>query len=470
MMRESKHREIYVPRRIDHDISQCDNLAHVIGLRRETTIAQCFRDLELSPDTGKQITKGLRQDLQQPSFKYLIDEVGVTPLQRRKTMLRAAFHFLKSQDLGNILFSRDCPLAQGRTIFWPQNSTILLFHFTALLYRVVYSMQGMVRNKKKQVGSNESLQPAPANSQSLTEESARNEVCPSTPAVEPEIPIQRETPARAETRGDKVSATRSSPSPPAVTVEPETATIEEPRVQTELCARTIATSPPALAVESQSNAEQEATAIDNNHSMTCSPVPVVDLETLVQQLPLIQPQACPPTFTTDQSIDCTPVSAIDGVDIPTQLEALLQLGTCANTTTRTIMDGPRALFDSLIQRATAAKKRKREAEPLRGTEVYELEVPADALLTYHVVLWDGTDGSQLGPPATYRHTESAMAHGAFSYLKNSLYEAGETSPHFEITGPNGKRKVSSEMDWEQAVLALYNAKRSGNDVWVDVYI
>jgi len=34
MMRESKHREIYVPRRIDHDISQCDNLAHVIGLSK----------------------------------------------------------------------------------------------------------------------------------------------------------------------------------------------------------------------------------------------------------------------------------------------------------------------------------------------------------------------------------------------------------------------------------------------------
>ena len=147
--------------------------------------------------------------------------------------------------------------------------------------------------------------------------------------------------------------------------------------------------------------------------------------------------------------------------------------------------GP-ACFSSLAQHASATKKRK-HAESVLGladpndnnnggsSAVVELEIPANAKLTYHVYVKDKTDGSDLAPPATYRHTDAVMAHGsgggaAFSSLRAAFEAAGHEEPILEIQTPFGRRTIASEQDWEHAVLTIYNVRRSGGVVEVDVFV
>lgn len=129
-------------------------------------------------------------------------------------------------------------------------------------------------------------------------------------------------------------------------------------------------------------------------------------------------------------------------------------------------------FNSLALNVTAAKKRK-HAESVLGIGAsqnpIELEVPPNARLTYHVYVKDKTDGSDLGPPATYQHADSIIAHGAFSGIRSSFMAAGH-EPIFEIQTPFGRKSIASEEDWERVVLAIYNVRRSGGVVEVDVFV
>lgn len=128
-------------------------------------------------------------------------------------------------------------------------------------------------------------------------------------------------------------------------------------------------------------------------------------------------------------------------------------------------------FTSLVNHATAAKKRKHAESVLgiAGQNPIELEIPANARLTYHVYVKDKTDGSDLGLPATYQHTDGIVAHGAFSYLKSSFEAAGHV-PILEIQTPFGRKSIMSKEDWECAVLGIYNVRRSGGVVEVDVFV
>ena len=131
----------------------------------------------------------------------------------------------------------------------------------------------------------------------------------------------------------------------------------------------------------------------------------------------------------------------------------------------------RVLFDSVVKNVVNTKKRKQPDNDSNTSTIptFELEVPDNARLTYHVYIRDRADGFELSPPAVYRHTDSIIANGAFTYLKES-FEAHGHSPAFEILTPYGIRSVSSESDWDQAVIAIYNRRRSGGQVEVDVFL
>jgi hypothetical protein len=113
------------------------------------------------------------------------------------------------------------------------------------------------------------------------------------------------------------------------------------------------------------------------------------------------------------------------------------------------------------------KKRKRSDDD--SDTAYQLEIPDDAKLTYHIYVKDKVDNTDLSPPAVYRHSDDMITRGAFSYLKSSLEAAGHL-PTFEILTPNGRRIICNESEWEQAVVAIYNRRRSGGSVEIDIYI
>lgn len=130
-----------------------------------------------------------------------------------------------------------------------------------------------------------------------------------------------------------------------------------------------------------------------------------------------------------------------------------------------------AFFEALARDASAAKKRKHiEAALGIGSQIpYELEVPANARLKYHVYVKDRTDGSGLAAPTTYRHTDYMIARGAFGSLKSAFETAGQV-PAFEVQTPSGRKRITNEDEWEHAVLAIYNVRRSGGVVEVDVLV
>ncbi|KAK4157915.1 hypothetical protein C8A00DRAFT_39768 [Chaetomidium leptoderma] len=139
-----------------------------------------------------------------------------------------------------------------------------------------------------------------------------------------------------------------------------------------------------------------------------------------------------------------------------------------------------AFFEAVARDASAAKKRKHAEAVLGittttttaaagGQPVHEVEVPANARLKYHVYIKDKTDGGDLAPPTTYRHTDYMIARGAFASLKSSFEAAGQV-PIVEIQTPFGRKSITSEEEWENAVLAIYNVRRAGGVVEVDVFV
>lgn len=128
-------------------------------------------------------------------------------------------------------------------------------------------------------------------------------------------------------------------------------------------------------------------------------------------------------------------------------------------------------FASLVQNITTAKKRK-YAEMVMGVghhqPALELEIPPNADLTYKVYVRDATDGTELSPVTTYRH-DAMMVQRAFSYLSSSLQAEGHT-PAIEIQTPFQNKTIESDEDWESAVLSIYNVRRSGGVVVIDVWV
>ncbi|KAK3295953.1 uncharacterized protein B0H64DRAFT_460810 [Chaetomium fimeti] len=129
-----------------------------------------------------------------------------------------------------------------------------------------------------------------------------------------------------------------------------------------------------------------------------------------------------------------------------------------------------SFFEALARDASAGKKRKRDEAILGLDQVpYDVEIPANARLKYHIYVKDGKDGTDLAQPTTYRHTDYMISRGAFSSLK-AAFEAAGQDPVYVIHTPFGRREVTTEAAWDNAVLAVYNARRSGGVVEVEVLV
>jgi hypothetical protein len=120
----------------------------------------------------------------------------------------------------------------------------------------------------------------------------------------------------------------------------------------------------------------------------------------------------------------------------------------------------------------AAAKKRKHAEAILGIarpEAYELDLPANANLNYYIYTKDKIDGIDLAFPTKWRHADFAISHGPFSGLKSSFEAAGH-SPIIEIQTPFGREAITSEEEWERAVRTIYNVRRLGGVVEVDVFV
>jgi hypothetical protein len=141
-------------------------------------------------------------------------------------------------------------------------------------------------------------------------------------------------------------------------------------------------------------------------------------------------------------------------------------GTTGSSVTPLPAQQSNPLLDSLVTSAMSAK-RKRSYSAVNPT--YEVEVPDDAKLNYRVCVRDVADGGELGSPATYQHGNIDTTLGVYSYLKKTL-EAGGHQPTFEILTPAGVMRIGSEAEWDRAVVSIYNRRRSGGQVEVDIWV
>ena len=129
-----------------------------------------------------------------------------------------------------------------------------------------------------------------------------------------------------------------------------------------------------------------------------------------------------------------------------------------------------SFFEAIAKDASAGKKRKHSEAVLGINQVhYDVEVPANARLKYHIYVKDKKDGDDLAPCSTYRHTDYMISRGAFSSLKAAFETAGQ-DPVYIIHTPYDNRTVTNEEEWDNAVLVIYNARRSGGVVEVDIFI
>ncbi|KAK4140345.1 uncharacterized protein C8A04DRAFT_15052 [Dichotomopilus funicola] len=130
-----------------------------------------------------------------------------------------------------------------------------------------------------------------------------------------------------------------------------------------------------------------------------------------------------------------------------------------------------SFFHALSKDVTVGKKRK-HTEALMGLgeeQESELVVPANARLKYYIYVKDKADAVDFMPPTIYRHTDFMISRGAFSSLK-AAFEADGHAPECVIQTPHGRKKINTEEEWNAAVLSIYERRRSGGVVEVDVYV
>ncbi|KAK3996109.1 hypothetical protein QBC44DRAFT_387150 [Cladorrhinum sp. PSN332] len=126
-------------------------------------------------------------------------------------------------------------------------------------------------------------------------------------------------------------------------------------------------------------------------------------------------------------------------------------------------------FASLAQKADETRKRKHAhvAAETNQVRACEVDLPADASLTYIITVKDKTTSVPFSGAQSFRHTNPLIADGAFAQLKAS-FEVNGHRPLIHIYTAAGPRPIQDVEDWDAAVLGIFNNRQ--RDVVVDVYI
>ncbi|KAL2271638.1 hypothetical protein VTJ83DRAFT_1009 [Remersonia thermophila] len=143
--------------------------------------------------------------------------------------------------------------------------------------------------------------------------------------------------------------------------------------------------------------------------------------------------------------------------------------TPAPTTSPSNVEGL-AILKSRVDEITAAKQPNSSEPKLDFVSMpFEAKVPADANLSYHIYFKSQADGSDVAAPVSFQHTDHNLSQGAFPYLRSLLEQAGY-DPVFIMTTPLGRMMVENEEAWDRVICLVYNLRRAGGNVEVDIYI
>ncbi|KAK4190062.1 hypothetical protein QBC35DRAFT_521725 [Podospora australis] len=389
-LRYAKSRpKVSYPRRIDLDDTGCkDRLWRDLTLSRTIKFEDLWSRLELTVGEGKDLNKALSTYFEGEWFVKPAATIRARmthPDHTKVFLVKLAFHMLSTDKWGITWFGPNCSSAATRTLFWPDESTLLLFYFTMLLYRIFENVKQRIRlNEKVKKQQQQQVVGYLSNSTRATSPALSDMTQPSVSSrMESSGPATDTTPAQ------------SRPSTPS-------------------------TSMPT---------EAHKMWVDATHQVA---------EKLASRPPLPLSPRKRPRETSES-------------DSPNDGESF---------------------FSSLVNDVAMCKRRKiaNSFLPNQQPEVYGLEIPPDAKLTYYVYVKDKSDGSDLSSgPVEYKHTDTVISKGAFSQLVSS-FKAAEYEPIVEIQTFWGRKAVTTADEWDSAVFSIYNVRRSGGVVEVDIFV
>ncbi|KAK4178449.1 hypothetical protein QBC36DRAFT_103959 [Triangularia setosa] len=383
---------VKLPRRIDDD-KQLAKIWEFITLRRSQKYEELYSLLELPVGEGKYLKKDLHQYLEAEQLAEVIQRIRcekrLNGAHTKMFVVKLAHQMLAKDGWGPRWFGAGSTSAKTRTLFWPEDSTILLFYFAMFVYRVQ-------DNIKSRITQQNSL---------------------------------------ARRKRDDTSMRTATPS---LLDQPQTGTPE---------------------TECQFD-------ITPTISRPCTPPgrQVLDVQALWESTDLVvsarraQRIAQLPTPPTGMSSPILPIR---------------QVPEAAQPEPEMVPESSQSFFASLVSEVAVNKKRKR-AKSLAGLQdpdIYDLEIPPNAKLTYRIFVKDGVDSSDLiDTPFEFKHTDSIISEGAFEGLMASFEQAQCRRPHMWIQTPYGRRIITASEEWDQAVLLIYNLRRAGGVVEVDVFV
>lgn len=143
-------RGVRLPRRIDLEEQHVQILAPYLTLSRRTKNTEHFARLELCNASGKALVKHMKAYLARPESYWLISRgPEANPIQVKDALLKSAFHLLRTEDWGTKYFGRHHPSGQNRKLYWPDDSTLITYHFVLFLSKIIDSEKLRLKSKKK---------------------------------------------------------------------------------------------------------------------------------------------------------------------------------------------------------------------------------------------------------------------------------------------------------------------------------
>ncbi|KAL1840108.1 hypothetical protein VTJ49DRAFT_803 [Mycothermus thermophilus] len=390
-----------LPRRIDLVPGEIDKLVNFITLskflcpspRRERTLNVLWGYCEFSEREGQLIGNEIREILADPFYEPMIQQPDRRIAETKKAMLETAFVVLHGKGLGYTWFSEHRHTDLSRTFFWPQDSTLVLFCFSQLVYKYYCNKRQKYQTRARAALEAEQRlrgMPGPSQGQPAAAESLERAA----------------SPAQAIDTGSEISSAAGAP---------QKASNE--------------TSPEGVATP--------ASRLTNSPDDVTSPPPMK------------QPS--------DSAVTIKNVAALTGHTTPAPAEQFPSAESLA-------------ILKSRVEDIAAAKQ-PNSSEPKLDlvSTAFKAKVPADANLGYHIYFKSRVDGSDVAAPLSFQHTDHNLSQHAFPYLRSLLENAGY-EPTFIMTTPLGRMTIENEEAWDRAICFVYNLRRAGGNVEVDVYI